>query len=250
MSSGRRVRATVIAVAALLVCLFRAACVPAWANGDDDPHAILFSGRDLWLNGAFAHGGFLFAPSGLDQDGLLLKILFSGGLYRYDAKNLGGERVVGTEGLAHALAGWRVKRGDAEFKFFFGPEFQRHHLEPDDPSNRLRGNSIGLRMAFELWYEPSTSSMVAADASISSIATSNSARVAYGWRMFEDMLGGVYLGPVIEYFGSAGYRHLRLGAHVTSMKAEDTEWSAAAGWAQDSQGRASPFLRLNMLKRL
>lgn len=73
--------------------------------------------------------------------------------------------------------------------------------------------------------------MVAADASLSSIATSDSARVAYGWRVFEDMLGGIYLGPVVEYFGSEGYRHLRLGAHITSMKAEDTEWSAAGGWA-------------------
>jgi hypothetical protein len=214
----------VIAAAALLVCILRAACVPAWAN-DDDPHAILFSGRDIWLNGAFAHGGFLFAQSGLDQDGLLLKILFSGGLYRYDAKNLRGQQVVGAEGLAHVLGGWRVKRGDAEFKFFFGPEFQKHHLQPDDPSIRLRGNFLGL-------------------------STSNSARVAYGWRVFEEMLGGVYLGPVIEYFGSDGYRHLRLGAHLTSMKAEEIEWSAAAGWAQDSQGRASPYVRLNMLRRL
>jgi len=165
------------------------------------------------------------APSGLDQDGLLLKILFSGGVYRYDAKNLGGQQVVGAEGLAHVLGGWRVKRGDAEFKFFFGHEFQKHHLQPDDPSIRLRGNFLGL-------------------------STSNSARVAYGWRVFEEMLGGgVYLGPVIEYFGSDGYRHLRLGAHLTSMKAEETEWSAAAGWAQDSQGRASPYVRLNMLRR-
>ena len=215
-----------IAAAALLGCLFRAAFVPAWANDDDDPHAILFSGRDLWLNGRRISFCAVRARSGE----LLPKILFASGLYRYDAKNLGGERVIGAEGLAHALAGWRVKRGDAEFKFFFGPEFQRHHLEPD-PSNRLRGNSIGLRMAFELWYEPSPSSMVAADASLSSIATSNSARVAYGWRVFEDMLGGIYLGPVVEYFGSEGYRHLRLGAHITSMKAEDTEWSAAGGWA-------------------
>jgi hypothetical protein len=92
--------------------------------------------------------------------------------------------------------------------------------------------------------------MLAADASLSSIATSNAARAAYGWRVFEDMLEGVYVGPVIEYFGSAGYRHLRLGAHITSMRAEDTEWSAAVGWAQDSQGRASPYLRLNVLKRL
>jgi len=149
----------------------------------------------------------------------------SGGLYRYDAKNLGGQQVVGAEGLAHVLGGWRVKRGDAEFKFFFGPEFQKHHLQPDDPSNRLRGNFLGL-------------------------STSNSARVAYGWRVFEEMLGGVYLGPVIEYFGSDGYRHLRLGAHLTGMKAEEIEWSAAAGWAQDSQGRASPYVRLNMLRRL
>lgn len=92
--------------------------------------------------------------------------------------------------------------------------------------------------------------MVAADAALSSIATTNSARIAYGWRVFEEMLGGIYVGPVIEYFGSDGYRHLRLGAHITSMRTEDTEWSAAAGWAQDSQGRASPYLRLNMLKRL
>jgi hypothetical protein len=56
MSSGRRVRATVIAVAVLLVCLFHAAFVPAWANDEEDPHGMLFSGRDLWLNGAFAHG--------------------------------------------------------------------------------------------------------------------------------------------------------------------------------------------------
>src|SRR5262245_23694476 len=237
MSSGRRVRAMVIAVAALLVCLFRAALVPAWANGDDDPHAILFSGRDLWLNGAFAHGGFLFAPSGLDQDGLLLKILFSGGLYRYDAKILGGESVIGAEGLAHILAGWRVKRGDAEFKFFFGPEFQRHHLEPDDPSNRLRGKSIGLRMAFQLcgtsrrpvpWSPP----MPHCPRGL--------------WLACVRRLARRHLprpGPRM----SEGYRHLRLGAHIT---AEDTEWSAAAGCAQDSQGRASPFLRLNMLTRL
>jgi len=96
-------------------------------------------------------------------------------------------------------------------------------------------------MALDFWYEPSPSFMVAADASLSSIATSNSARVAYGWRVFEDMLGGIYLGPVVEYFGSEEYRHLRLGAHIISMKAEDAEWSPAVGWAQDPQGRAGRF---------
>ena len=209
---------------------------------------MLFSGRDIWRNGAFAHGGFIVAPSGLDQDGLLLKIMLSGGLYRYDAQNL-GERVVGAEWLTQVLPGWRMKRGNVELKVFMGPEIQNHHLWPDDPANRLRGYSYGLRVAAEIWYEPTAETMIAADISLSSIATSNSTRAAYGWRVLEEMLGGIYIGPELQYFGSAGYRHARLGLHITSVKTEDTEWSAAAGWARDSTGRSSPYVRLGVLRR-
>ena len=209
---------------------------------------MLFSGRDIWRNGAFAYGGFLIAPSGLDQDGLLLKIMLSGGLYRYDAQNL-GERVVGAEWLTQVLPGWRMKRGNVELKVFMGPEIQNHHLWPDDPANRLRGYSYGLRVAAEIWYEPTAETMIAADISLSSIATSNSTRAAYGWRVLEEMLGGIYIGPELQYFGSAGYRHARLGLHITSVKTEDTEWSAAAGWARDSTGRSSPYVRLGVLRR-
>jgi Cellulose biosynthesis protein BcsS len=250
MGFRRRICAAATSAAAFLVCLFCASASPVRADDDEDARIMLFSGRDLWRNGVFAYGGLVLAPSGLDQDGLLLKILFSGGLYRYEASNLGGERIIGAELLAQVLPGWRIKRGDAEFKIFFGPELQKHYLRPDDPSNRLRGTFTGLRIAVDLWYEPTPETMIAADVSLSSIATSNSARAAYGWRVLEDMLGGVYIGPEAQCFGSEGYRHWRLGAHVTSMKTEDTEWSAATGWARDSQGRASPYLRLNLLKKL
>jgi hypothetical protein len=221
---------------------------PARASDADEARIMLFSGRDIWVNGAFAHGGLIIAPSGFEQDGLLLKIMLSGGLHRYDAQNL-GERVVGAEWLAQVLPGWRIKRGDVEFKVFMGPEIQNHHLPPDDPGNRLRGYSYGLRVAAELWYEPTAKTMIATDVSLSSIAASNSARAAYGWRVLEDMLGGIYVGPEAQYFGSDGYRHSRLGIHITSMKTEDTEWSAAAGWARDSAGRSSPYVRLGILTR-
>jgi cellulose biosynthesis protein BcsS len=244
----RRVCAAVVAVAAFVSCGFVTARV-ASASEDEDAQIMLFSGRDLWRNGAFAYGGFVSAPGGLDQDGLLLKILLSGGLYRYDAANLGGQRVVGTEWLAQALPGWRIKRGTAEFKFFMGPDIQVHRLRPDDPANRLSGRAFGLRTAVELWYEPAPATMIAAEVSLSSIATSDAARLAYGWRVLDDMLGGVYIGPELQYFGSDGYRHVRLGAHITTMKTADIEWSAAAGWARDSDGRSSPYLRLNLLKR-
>ncbi|HZP71556.1 MAG TPA: cellulose biosynthesis protein BcsS [Pseudolabrys sp.] len=222
---------------------------PASAAEADDARILLFSGRDIWHNGAFAYGGFVFAPSGLDEDGLLLKVMLSAGIYRYNAQDLNGERVIGAEGLTQVLPGWRMKRGDVEFKVFMGPEIQEHSLWPDDPGNRLRGTSYGLRIAAEVWCEPTAQTMIAGDVSLSSIATSGAARIAYGWRLIEEMLGGLYIGPEIQYFGSDGYRHARLGAHITSMKAEDTEWSAAVGWARDSDGRSGPYVRLSVLAR-
>jgi len=249
MRSRRRVSATAIVVAMFVFCL---GTVAGRARDGDDENAriMLFSGRDLWRHGGFVHGGFIFAPSGFDHDGLLLKLLFSGGIYRYRASDLGDRHVIGVGVTSQVLPGWRIKRGNAEFKLFFGPESQKHYLFPDDPSNRLRGNSIGLRIAAELWYEPTPETMLAADVSLSSIATENSARAAYGWRILNDLLGGIYVGPEMQYFGSQGYRNLRVGAHITSMKAENTEWSAATGWAWDSQARASPYVRINALKRL
>ena len=246
MSCWRRVWVAARSAAALCFCCVCAP--PADANDFDEAHVLLFSGRDIWRNGAFAHGGFIVAPSGLDRDGLLLKIMLSAGLYRYDAQNL-GKRVVGAEWLTNILPGWRIKRGNAEFKVFMGPEIQNHYLRPDDSANRLRGYSFGLRVAAEAWYEPTAEMMIAADVSLSSIATGNSARIAYGRRVLEEMLGGIYIGPEVQYFGSDGYRHGRLGMHITSMKTEDTEWSAAAGWARDSAGRSSSYVRLSILTR-
>lgn len=249
MRSRRRLSATAIVVAMFVFCL--SAVTGRARDGDDeDARIMLFSGRDLWRHGGFVHRGIVFAPSGFDHDGLLLKLLFSGGIYRYRASDLGDRHVFGVGVMSQVLPGWRIKRGNAEFKLFFGPEAQKHYLFPDDPSNRLRGCSIGLRIAAELWYEPTPETMLAADVSLSSIATENSARAAYGWRILNEMLGGIYVGPETQYFGSHGYRNLRVGAHITSMRAEDTEWSAATGWAWDSQARASPYVRINVLKRL
>jgi hypothetical protein len=87
--------------------------------------------------------------------------------------------------------------------------------------------------------------MVAMDAAMSSIATNHSARAAYGWRGLEQF----YAGPETQFFASDGYRHLRLGVHFTALKTENNEWLAAGGWARDSDGRSSPYLRLGVVRR-
>jgi hypothetical protein len=37
--------------------------------GPNNPSFLLFAGTDLWRDGAFGNGGFLWSPTGLDQGG-------------------------------------------------------------------------------------------------------------------------------------------------------------------------------------
>ena len=75
--------------------------------------------------------------------------------------------------------------------------------------------------------------------------------MAFGWRVAQELFtDGVYVGPETQYFGSDGYRHRRFGLHITSMKTEATEWSAAGGFARDSDGRSSPYVRFGLSQKL
>lgn len=244
MCSVRCVRAAAIAAATALVCCVGVSAGPAWA-GDDGPRFLLFSGADLWRDGAFAHGGLLWSPGGVDREGFTLKAMISGGQYRYISGALGNARIAGTEESLQTLPGWRFKQGSLELKIFAGLEVQHGATWPDDPDNRLRGTHVGMRTTVDVWYEPTPSTMAAADASLTSIATSYSARIAYGWRIND----WFYLGPEAQTFACDGYRQLRFGAHLTALKTGRWEWSAAAGWSEDSSRRSSPYLRLGILTR-
>jgi Cellulose biosynthesis protein BcsS len=242
MGYARRVYAALTAAAAFLVVCVSAA--PARAGGDG-PRWLFFSGGDFWANGQFAHGGLLWSPAGLDSAGLVLKAMASAGFYRYRSGALDDALVRGLDASAQLLPGWRFKYDRLQVTLFAGLDVQEDLTRPFDPSNRLHGFSIGARGAAELWFEPTPNTMLAADGFLSSIATLYSARVAYGW-LFN---GGFYLGPEVQAFACNDYRQFRVGLHLTALKTGAVEWSAAIGWSQDSDGRASPYLRVGILMR-
>jgi hypothetical protein len=215
-------------------------------SSDDQARFLLFSTSDLWRHGGFTHAGVLWAPSGLDREGPVLKLMFGGGVYHYISGALGNAEVRGRQLGGAVLPGWRFVRNGLFVTVFAGLDFQNHRLSPDDPTAGLRGSYVGLRTGFELWYEPTASTMVAADASISTVGPSYSARIAAGWRIFDRF----YLGPELGAFAADdNYRQVRAGIHVTGLRTAQFEWSAGLGWAGDSDRRSSAYGKLGLITR-
>jgi hypothetical protein len=236
-------------VAAAAVVALSVLVPSAWAgepSGRDDPRFLLFSTTDLWRHGGFAHGGVVWSPGGVDREGFALKVMLGGGTYRYISGALGNTEVSGRLLAATILPGWRFVRGKFIATIYGGLDLQNHRLTPDDPSAGLRGGYVGVRLNAEIWYEPTPTTMIAADGMVTSIGTSYNARGAFGWRVFERF----YIGREVQGFAAAdNYRQFRVGAHVTGFKSEWFEWSGSLGWATDSDDREGLYGKLGILMR-
>lgn len=226
------------AATAMVLC---AAAAQAGSDGPNSPSFLLFAGTDVWRDGAFVNGGVLWSPAGLATDGFTLKLLLNGGLYTYPSGGLHMD-VQGTLVSAAALPGWRMTRDGLTVGLYAGPLVQDYRLTPYDPASRLHGLYGGGQIAADVWYQPSPTTMIALDGSIASIGLIGSARGAFGWRITEPF----FVGPETQALWCVDYQQLRVGAHVTGFRIDALEWSAAGGWAIESDRRAGPYLRLGV----
>jgi len=217
------------------------------AGEQDTPTSPTFmyvSGGDWWRNGAFFHAGVLWSPQGIYHDGFTFKLLTGTGTYRYHSGAVAAE-VTGTVVLGALMPGWRFKLDQLEITVVAGLDLQNHRLLPDDPDSRTRGFHAGARAGADLWYEPLPQLMLAANVSVSTIGPGFWTRAAAGWRVFDKF----WLGPEVLALGDPTYRQLRVGIHGTSLKTGSFEWSAGAGFVEDSDRRGGYYIRLGVLTR-
>jgi hypothetical protein len=203
---------------------------------------LLFSGFDLWRNGASVHGGVLWSPGGLAREGFTLKLLVAGGDYGYTST---GTAFAGRYALASAMPGWRFKWGRFELTVFAGPDFQRHRISPDDPGNRMRGDNAGLRIGADAWYQPTDTFMATGSVSVSTIGPNYWVRAAVGWYV----LDAAWFGPEAMALGGDRYQQVRAGVHVTAFRTRLFEWSLGLGYAHDSEKGDGGYLRTGVLAR-
>jgi hypothetical protein len=239
---GAGALAAAVMAAAALVC--GASAVLSETAGPTGPLTLFFAGTDLWRYGQFMHGGVVLSPGGLDADGFVLKLMVGGGRYSFFSGGL-NQDVEGRAFSATAMPGWRFRRGDFIATVYAGADLQDHRLSPDDPGARLRGRYFGARIAGEAWYQPDARTMVAASAMLSSIGPTGSARLALGWKGSAP----VFIGPEAQMFWCADFSQLRIGAHVTGLRLDAFEWTAAGGWAIDSDERTGAYVRLGVIAR-
>jgi hypothetical protein len=212
------------------------------SGGTKVERVLLYAGFDIWRAGRTGYGGFYWAPDGLNNDGFITRLFVSDGVERYDT---GAKRFNTNIVRAAPLAGWRFKQGDFEIKVFAGPELENRILNPDIPAARLRGIHIGARAATELWWEPMPELMLASAFSASTNAASHNARVAAGWRLVDQF----WAGPEISVSRDEFSTQYRVGAHLTGFRLAMFEWSAAAGYLQDSFRRSGVYGRIGVLTR-
>jgi hypothetical protein len=212
------------------------------SGGTKVERVLLYAGFDIWRSGRTGYGGFYWAPDGLNNDGFITRLFVSHGVERYDA---GSKRFNTNIVRASPLAGWRFKQNDFEIKVFAGPELENRVLTPDVPTAKLRGTHIGARVAAELWWEPTQEMMLTSAFSATTNAKTYAARGAAGWRVFDQF----WAGPEISASGDEFSQQVRIGAHLTGFRLAAFEWSAAAGYVQDSFHRSGVYGRIGVLTR-
>ena len=238
------VRWVVAASFAAGAVLSPAGAARAGADAGTMPTSLVFAGADLWRYGDFLYGGTLWSPDGLDRTGFTLKLLVNGGRYSYDAGSL-ATTIDGTLLSGAALPGWRFVREALTVTLFAGAVVQDYRLAPFDPGSRLHGLYTGAQLAGDVWYQPTRAIMAAVNGSLSSIGPTGTLRGALGYRVF----AAGFVGPEAAMLWCGNFQEFQLGAHVTGLRMAAAEWSAAAGFAADSDRRSGPYLRLGWSAR-
>jgi len=215
----------------------------AMAAPPNDATFLFFGGTDLWRYGAFLYGGAVWSPGGVDNSGFTLKTLISGGGYTYTSGVL--DTIKGTTGSAAILPGWKLINDKLIVTVYAGPVVQDYRLSPNDPGARLHGSYVGGEVASDVWYEPTSYSMISINGMLASIGPTGSLRVALGTRFLDRM----FVGPESEEIWCGNFEQYELGAHVTAFRTDRLEWSAGAGWAITSDHREGPYFHFGVNTR-
>ena len=179
------------------------------------------TGQDLspvwltaWLGGGATDnlvggyvGGIAAVTGNLWVDGVVIRVDFLGGRYRYSSTAFPRVNVWMSGG--DVLIGYRTKIGNTMLTGLVGPTFQ-HHDNPD-PTAPIRGGEFGVMGHLESDTDLSQSLKLYALARYATTFSTFSATGRLKYRAFDK----VQVGPEASYLSNKNYREAQFGAAVS-----------------------------------
>ena len=103
-----------------------------------------FSGLEFSEDYYESYFGAVFAFNGdLARDGWILRAMVTGADFEYDY----GTEIDGDFWQGDLLVGYQIYRDGVNYYAMAGVDYQEYDLSPDDPSNVLRGDEVGFKVA-------------------------------------------------------------------------------------------------------
>ncbi len=142
---------------------------------------------------------------------------------------------------SQALIGYEWRIGDSFLALYAGSDTEsEQRMEPFGLA--FVETRYGARLQGDLWSTPLPGMMLQASAYVSTPNGRLWGRIAPGWRLPP----GFYAGPELEAYRERGYRKLRLGLHLTSLRLLGLEWRLSGGWQQTSDRPAAFYTTLGL----
>lgn len=202
---------------------------------------VVFASAEIVGGSLFVGSGFKRALAGsIDEQGPVMLSLTGAGATGEVFEGPAGIRLLQPR-LSQASALLFGYQWTGEFGVLMlaaGPEIAREQALDRFGYPRWRAPRKGVSAIAEVWTQPSPGKMAQGTVIYSSARGSIWGRLATGFAPF----GGVFIGPEISAYADAGYREMRVGAHLTGLTLGAFTFRLSGGLVRARGGRSDGYV--------
>lgn len=212
------------------------ACSADWYTGTErvdraDDYIVAFDGAATVTSNSSAFGALtttIAVAGSLVESGPRIRVQAIAGTYSY-AGATAGTRVRGEQEEGTVLTGYEWIWDQAAIAGYVGFNVRHNELSILDPRNPVVGTGIGAKVAADVYLNPTLNTLIAANASYSTLFKAYYVRAKFGLMVAD----GVFVGPEGTLLGDAFFNQWRVGAHLTGFMVGPMKFSLGAGYAYD-----------------
>ncbi len=197
-----------------------------------------FSGADWAKNSSSYYTGALISlQRNFGKDGFVLRVLGQYGDFEYDEITVPGGQVDGDMHGGDVMIGYQFTRGFVTATIYIGVDYLDYDLSPDVPTEIIRGDEVGFKVAGDLETSTETPLFVSINGSYSTAFETYYAqlRLGYNTRRFafgpEGAVSGDESGDIQRLGGFATFRF-----NLTPVNESEITVYAGHQFADDGDG--------------